>query len=85
MRRPSRSTTAKRQPWLSKLSPVSGKWPSWLSTNPAAVPQPNLSIDQSPQSSAAGGDDSEFRQRKKAVEGDERDDDRQFDIDHGKI
>jgi hypothetical protein len=32
--------------------------------------------------SAAGGDDSEFRQRKEAVEKDERDDDRQFDVKH---
>lgn len=28
MRRPSISTISKRQPWVSKLSPICGKWPS---------------------------------------------------------
>jgi hypothetical protein len=42
----------------------------------------DLVIDERLQASAAGGDDSEFCQRKEAVEKDERGDDRQFDVKH---
>jgi hypothetical protein len=48
-----------------------------------SAPRANdVTIDQSLQSSAAGGDDSEFRQRKEAVKKDERGDDRQVDVKH---
>lgn len=37
IRRPSRSTTSKRQPCASTTSPTGGRWPAAASTKPAAV------------------------------------------------
>lgn len=42
-RRPSMSTTSKRQPWVSKWSPADGMRPSWKMTKPARVAKSSVS------------------------------------------
>jgi hypothetical protein len=44
----------------------------------------DVAIDQSLQPSAPRGHDSKFRQREEPVYGDQSDDDRQFEVQHGK-